>query len=400
MAAPGKTAEEPECLREEWSRALAGDRPAQARWHNLDSGDWSWEPGGLHLRRGPSEWYGLVWNRCDTSVLRGCRNFLIEVTVGGAARAAGLSFGPFRDFLAEAPTEPRHLQLEVDAVAGHWLFRVDGQLAGPVWWNSAVSTADDIVSGALTLKARQPEHVVFRNLALHLFGESCKISVIITCNRFLQRLRIALRNWCQQDASPGSYEILVVNPGSPDGTREHMRAVARSFPEVRVAEIAAPARLAKNKGALINYAVPYSRGEWIWLTDADCLFPASAINTALEYLKDRRDRLFYGERRYLTEALTGELLAGRTDGVAAFETLAAATPARPPENSPWGYTQIVPRAAFHRVRYTEFFNHFAHSDGHFIQSCKQHGFPPEQVPGLLCLHLDHPFAWYGSSEFL
>jgi hypothetical protein len=23
-----------------------------------------------------------------------------------------------------------------------------------------------------------------------------------------------------------------------------------------------------------------------------------------------------------------------------------------------------------------------------------------QVPGLLCLHLDHPFAWYGTDSFL
>jgi len=192
----------------------------------------------------------------------------------------------------------------------------------------------------------------------------------------------------------------VVNPGNPDGTREHMRAVARSYPEVRVGEIPAPARLATNKGALINYAVPYSRGEWIWLTDADCLFPDSAIGAVLEHLKGRPDRLFYGQRRYLTGARTGELLAGRADGLSGFQSLAAATAVQPPENSPWGYTQIVPRAAFDRVRYTESFNHFAHSDGHFIESCKQAGFPPEQVPGLFCLHLDHPFAWYGSSEFL
>jgi hypothetical protein len=398
-AAPGEIAEEPRCLIEEWSRALAGNAAAQAQWDNRDAGNWLWEPDGLHLKRGGGEWYSLVWNRCDASVLRRIRNFAIEVTVQGSAKAAGLSFGAFRDFMVDAPSQPRRLRFEVDAGAGAWQFRVDGQLSGPVWWNSAVTCANDIVSGALAMKARQPEHVVFRDLALHPFGESCKISVIVICNRFLQRLRIALRNWCDQDAPPGAYEILVVNPGSPDGTREHLRAVARSYPDVRVCEIAAPARLATNKGALINYAVPFSRGEWIWLTDADCLFSASAIGTVLEHLKGRRDRLFYGQRRYLSDASTSELLAGRTDGLSHFEALAAAT-VRPPENSPWGYTQIVRRALFDRVRYTESFNHFAHCDSHFIESCKRHGCLPEQVPGLFCLHLDHPFAWYGSSEFL
>jgi glycosyltransferase involved in cell wall biosynthesis len=263
-----------------------------------------------------------------------------------------------------------------------------------------VTCAGDITSGVVTLKARHPEDVVFRDLAVHLFRESCKISVVITCNRFLQRLRVALRNWCHQDAPPGTYEILVVNPGSPDGTREHIRAVARSFPEVRICEIAAPARLARNKGALINYAIPFARGEWIWLTDADCVFSPSAVGIVRQHIERYPPRLFFGERRYLTGPLTDDLLAGRADGVSGFEALAEAKAIQPPEVSPWGYTQIVPRAAFERVRYNESFNHFAHSDGHFVESCKRCGLPPEQVPGLVCLHLDHPFAWYGSSEFL
>lgn len=102
-AAPGEIAEEPRCLIEEWSRALAGNAAAQAQWDNRDAGNWLWEPDGLHLKRGGGEWYSLVWNRCDASVLRRIRNFAIEVTVQGSAKAAGLSFGAFRDFMVDAP---------------------------------------------------------------------------------------------------------------------------------------------------------------------------------------------------------------------------------------------------------------------------------------------------------
>jgi glycosyltransferase involved in cell wall biosynthesis len=273
-------------------------------------------------------------------------------------------------------------------------------LIAPSWWNAAVTRTDDIVSGVMTIKACQPEHVVFRDLTLRRFDASCKVSVIIICNRFLQRLRVALRNWCHQDAPSGAFEVLVVNPGSPDGTHEHLRAVARGYPDARICEIAAPIELATNKGALINHAIRDAHGEWIWLTDADCLFPTTAINTVLEYVPDRGNRLFFGERRHLSDSITSALLAGRADAVADFATLASARSDTPPENAPWGYTQIIRRADFGRLRYTESFNHFAHSDGEFIERCKRRGFPLEQVPGLCCLHLEHPFAWHDNDAFL
>ena len=45
-------------------------------------------------------------------------------------------------------------------------------------------------------------------------------------------------------------------------------------------------------------------------------------------------------------------------------------------------------------------NHFAHSDGKFIDDCRREGIPVEPVPGLTCLHLDHPFSWFGTREML
>ena len=90
---------------------------------------------------------------------------------------------------------------------------------------------------------------------------SCRLSVIMTCFRFLQRLKLALRNWCHQDQDLpfGAFEVLIVNPESPDGTHEHLATVARSFPHIRVHEIAVGADLSTNKGAMINRAFEASR---------------------------------------------------------------------------------------------------------------------------------------------
>ena len=76
------------------------------------------------------------------------------------------------------------------------------------------------------MKARRAEEVRFERLIIHSLRSSCRISVVITCYRFLQRLRLSVHNWCNQQASSGSYEVLVVNPGSPDGTHEFLAAVA------------------------------------------------------------------------------------------------------------------------------------------------------------------------------
>src|SRR5262249_12304622 len=150
------------------------------------------------------------------------------------------------------------LHLEVDAAAGRWAFRVDGRLMESCWWNTDVRSVIDLLDGTLTLKAKRAVNVSFRNLRIETFDASCRLSVIMTCTRFLQRLRVSLRNWCHQDLPTGTYEVLVVNPQSPDGTHEHLAAVARSYLHVRVREIAVGSELACNKGAMINRAVAAS----------------------------------------------------------------------------------------------------------------------------------------------
>lgn len=386
----------------EWQRALAGDQHARAQWQIAEGGKWLWQRDGVSVRNSGAEWSAFVWQRGRAPTFAALKNFLVEVTISGKAEAAGLSFGPYKDFLGELDPNrgARHLQLEVDVDAGRWAFRVDGQLQHRSWWDSAVGGVDDLVNGMLTFKAKRVERVLFQDLDIHTFQASCRLSVIMTCYRFLQRLRVSVRNWCHQSVASGLYEILVVNPNSPDGTHEYLAAVAHSYPDVRVRELAVGAELATNKGTMINRAIEASWGEWIWLTDADCLFSPRCAAAVLDQLGGRTRRLLYGQRRYLTAGQTDALLSGRIDGLRDFDALSQCATARAPEHAPWGYTQIVHRSTLGRLRYREELNHFAHSDGMFVEECRRHGILPETIDGLFCLHLDHPFAWYGTNVFL
>ncbi|NTU85461.1 MAG: glycosyltransferase family 2 protein, partial [Chloroflexales bacterium] len=372
----------------------------RAAWRTVEGEGWGWEGAGARLR-GDAEWAALGWQPGATP-LAGLRSFVVEVTVSGQAEAAGLSFGPFRDFMVhlEQGAPPQRLQVEVDQEANRWVFRADGVLMGRAWWDADAQSAADLAAGALTLKGKRAREALFQDLTLHLFAGSCRLSVIVTCHRFLQRLRLSLRNWCGQTLPAGTHELLVANPASPDGAHEHLAAVARSYPTLRLRELALDARLASNKGAMINQAVRASGGEWIWLTDADCLFGADSAARVLEHLKGRRDGVFYGQRRHLTPAHTDGLIAGRYDGLRDFAALAAGPHGRAPDAAPWGYTQIIHRSLIESLGYREHVNHFAHTDEIFVAECRRRGIKPEPVPDLFCLHLHHPFAWYGTNTFL
>lgn len=384
-----------------WQRALAGDAVVCSQWHTVEGDGWHWQADGAVVRPGTGDWTAMNWQGSPDPALRVLRNFVIEITVTGSARAAGISFGPYKDFLTTLePGHTRRLQLEVDADAGCWTFRVDGQLMPRCWWDANLKRIDDLLNGVFTLKAHCAEQVRFHDLTLSTFQSSCQLSVIIVCHLFLQRLRITLRNWCYQNLPTGAYEVLVVNPGSPDGTHEHLAAVARSFPHVRVREIPAAPAMATNKGMLINYGLRASRGAWIWLTDADCLFGPDSAATALTYIRQREPQLFYAERRHLCTAQTDALLAGRLDGLHDFATLAQMEQPHHVDCSPWGYTQIVPRHVLERIPYPNQIAGFARSDLHFSEACTRLGIRPERIPGLFCLHLDHPFAWNGAAHFL
>jgi hypothetical protein len=366
------------------------------------SGNGNWEAidrASFRLKSDDSDWSWVEATDSEGAALRSLSNFLVQVTVSGNAAAAGISFGSFKDFLVpvDSGQGERLLQIEVDAQAGRWAFRADGRLMGRSWWDAAIESIGDILGGVLTLKAHKAEEVVFRDLNVRRFESSCRVSVILSCYRFAQRLHVALGSWCRQSLPAGAIEVIVANPESPDGTHEVIAAMASAFPEVRVRELSIDGGMARNKGFMLNRAIEASSGEWIWLTDADCVFPSNAVERALGQL-DSKSALYYGERRQLGRVPTASLLAGRADASVDFERLAATAGAA--DSYPWGYTQIVHRSLAERIHYREDVDNFSTSDGEFLNACRARSVPFRRIDGLACLHLHHPFAWYGTHLYL
>jgi hypothetical protein len=375
---------------ERWQPRPAAGAVYGGRWSPDDDG-------GVGLIGDGGEWASLELD----APLRAHRGFVVEVTVSGEADAAGLSFGPYMDLLTRVDGPPRRLRVEVDPDWDTWSLHVDGRLAPRAWWDERITSAAVLREGCLTLKARLPGEVRFTDLVLRELERPCRLSVVLTCSRFLQRLRLALRTWCAQELPTGSLELLVVNPESPDGTAEHLAATARAWQNVRVREVRVGADLATNKGTMINRGLELASGAWVWIADADCLFPPWTAREALQSAETAPHNLHYLRRRHLTPELTDALLAGRLDPVHDFDRLAAATAIAPTESRhPWGYTQLLPREALAELRYREDVNHFAHTDEVLIEDCRRMGYRPRELTGLLCLHLDHPFAWEGTAGFL
>lgn len=346
----------------------------------LEGCEWAWTDAG-----------------CNGAFLHSLANVAIDVSVHGTAVAAGLSFGDYKDLLAPTDGE-RFIQLEIDWHARRWAFQADARIGARQWWNTKIRSVNDLLEAPLLFKAHHPRRVIFQNLCVRRLDSSCRLSVVITCHRFARRLRFCLDSWCHQAIPSGALEIIVVNPGSPDETHEVVLAAARQYPCVRIKELTTSARFFRNKGRLINLGVAASCGEWIWLTDADCLFPPDAAAMALANA-DSHTSLFYCERRHLTEAATRALLANRNGGGLDFSELLEQT--RSDSNAvPWGYCQVAHRSVFQRIRYREDIDSFSNSDIVFVQTCAANGVRATPFEGLTCLHMVHPWAWQGTAHLL
>jgi hypothetical protein len=408
-------------LTNEWHQALAGDQSAQAQWQVVEGDKWIWQDQGLSVTDSGAEWSSLEWRSCGPSTMKVLKNFVIGVTLRGKAEAAGLSFGPGKDFVADLDplAGARCLQLEVDAEADCWVFRVDGRL---VEQNPILCSGKDLLGGQFSLKVKQGEVVLFQDLTVHAFEASCQLSVFVPCYRFLQRLRISLHSWCEQNLPTGAYEILVGNPESPDGTHEHLAAVAGAYPHVRVREAAFPFNPRVNVSAMYNHLVDICKGRWILITDADCLYSPTFVATIMEQIRGQDHLLFLGRRLFLTQSQTNGLLSGRIDGVTQFEKLASSATLEPPFGKmPWSASrfgqvreqtqrltgglpssvatglQIVHRSVLEQVPYREIYHG---EDIVFIVDCKRHGISPIALDDFVCLHMEHPFAWHTTDAFL
>lgn len=102
-----------------------------------------------------------------------------------------------------------------------------------------------------------------------------RVSVILCTYNRREILEKSLRAWERQDAAPGTFELVVVNDGSRDGTRELLDATSLSIP-TRV--------LHRENGGLAaarNTGIAAARGEFLLFVNDDTIATPSLVSEHL-----------------------------------------------------------------------------------------------------------------------
>ncbi|MGH7144007.1 MAG: glycosyltransferase family 2 protein, partial [Planctomycetota bacterium] len=228
-----------------------------------------------------------------------------------------------------------------------------------------------------------------------------KVSVLTYCYQYLRRFSYYLESLARQELPPGTLEIVVVDPHSPDGLSEFLRTFAERHPQVRVIRQPISRQFHRNRGVCINRAFDLSQGEVIVSTDGDILFPPALIGQLAAMVTAHPDRAFGVRRSFLSQKLTKEVLEGKTDPFRHLNMLMRNSGDGEPEarEGVLGYCQAVHRDRFALARYPEEFDRVNQSDIVFLERLKKHaGVEPQLLPDRAVLHLWHPRNWAGTTE--
>src|SRR5579885_949153 len=116
-----------------------------------------------------------------------------------------------------------------------------------------------------------------------------KISVVVPTYNRLETLRVVIPSLLAQDLPPESYEIIVADSNSNDGTAEYLAEVARAAPRVRHLPGAYSGRaMARNAG------IAAARGAIVLFTDSDIIASPDLLARHLEHHREPRAQAVVG----------------------------------------------------------------------------------------------------------
>src|SRR5680860_542870 len=124
---------------------------------------------------------------------------------------------------------------------------------------------------------------------------SLKLSIIIPCFNCESTLREAVDSCFQQNLKEADFEILMIDDGSEDKTRNVMELLAAEHKNVHLIFH----KKNKGGGAARNTGIHNAKGEIIYCLDSDNVFAPYSVKPMLEYLvTSATDGVAFHERRF------------------------------------------------------------------------------------------------------
>jgi len=214
---------------------------------------------------------------------------------------------------------------------------------------------------------------------------------------------VCLESLARQDLPPGTLEIVVADPESPDGLSDALEEFGLRYPGVRLVHLPIDLKYHRNRGVGINRAFDVSGGRVVIAIDGDLVFPPGLIRLLEARVLANPAEVCGVRRSFVGRENTERILRGELDPFIHFDDLSR-SPGDGEEKSfvgVLGYCQAVDRSAFACARYPEEFDVVNQSDIVFLERlAKEAQVRSHFLSDQTVLHLWHPRNWGGTKEFL
>lgn len=112
------------------------------------------------------------------------------------------------------------------------------------------------------------------------------VSVIVAARDEAETIRDCLQSLAELDYPADLLEIIIVNDRSDDGTEQIITEFIKGKSQFKYLSISKSIATLSGKASAIAQAIEQSRGEIIFITDADCVAPKNWITKTSQYFAD------------------------------------------------------------------------------------------------------------------
>lgn len=123
-------------------------------------------------------------------------------------------------------------------------------------------------------------------------GKTKKLSIIMPCYNEKQTIRLIIAEVMEVDLGTTKKEIVIVDDGSKDGTREILQELSKKYPEIKLIF----QEVNQGKGAALKRGILESTGDVVVVQDADLEYDPQEYKRLLYPIERGHADVVYGSR--------------------------------------------------------------------------------------------------------